>query len=61
MGKTRSLIRQEKRKRGEDGKDAKDNVAQFHMKKKRTGQNTGQEHKPAQRGGGGGSVSTNTS
>ena len=34
-GKTRSLIRQEKRKRGEDGKDIKDNVAQFHMKKKR--------------------------
>ena len=31
-GRTRSLIRQEKRKRLEDGKDAIDNAAQFHVK-----------------------------
>ena len=62
-GKTRSLIRQEKRKRGENGKDAKDNVAQFHMKKKRGQDRTRDKNtcQPKGEGGGGGSVSTNIS
>ena len=55
-GKTRSLIRQEKRKRGEDGKDVKDNAAQFHMKKKRGQDRTRDKNtsQPKGEGGGGG-------
>ena len=59
-GKTRSLIRQEKRKRGEDGKYAKDNVAQFHMKKKRGQDRTRDKNTSQPKGEGGGGLLVQT-